>query len=109
VFVIGALTRLAMDARVPLDSCPCPCPHCLSYNVSGVILETFAFIGDRCCTVSAAAAFSVSMFLIVLRWYLIDSLRSSGESGGTVGGVYTVSFEAIAALLKGALFSTVQN
>ena len=107
MFVIGALTRLAIDARVPLYSCPCP--HCPSYNVSGVILESFAFVGNRCYTVDAATAFPVSMFIVVLRWYLIDSLRSSGESGGTVGGVYTVSFEAIAALLKGALFSTVQN
>ena len=68
-----------------------------------MFLRSMFFIAD------AAAAFSVSMFLIVLRWYLIDSLRSSGESGGTVRGVYTVSFEAIAAFLECALFSTVQN
>jgi len=29
-------------------------------------------------------------------WHLIDSLRSSGESGGTVGGVCTVDFDAVA-------------
>ena len=88
-----ALTRRIADVRVTL--CSCPCPPCPSYNVSGVMLERFAFMGNMCCTVDAAAAFSVSMFLIVLRWYLIDSLRSSGESGGTVGGVYTVNSKAI--------------
>jgi len=95
--------------RVFLSTLFCPPLSCPSYNVSGVTLETFAFMGNMCCTVDVAAAFSVSMFLIVLRVASHRSLRSSGESGGMVGGVYTVNIKAIAASLEGVLFSAVQN